>query len=313
MTGEATPGGLEVVTDPRLIAHIAWATGKIGVGHELTTPAEQAEFAHALAENTHPLTITNAADCIDERRTLRLASMNHDDPELLEARVISQLPGGTYLASTKAAVAAGAEVVRGAHSFEDAYNKIEAVLDGMGYEDAGHRACGASAMVEQSVSRGFDVPTMFETIQVLNPLRAEDQQLLEENEQRKQRLLVEGFYGEWTASAHEARLQERVPHNFSLLQDDPSDQETHGHHASGVYFPPEGQGLAKNALIAQTGREAFAYSAAFAARLARDLAGTAEERQRLYLAFLDDALQVSGQLVAGADPAHAYPGLAVFA
>ncbi|MGC1177437.1 MAG: hypothetical protein WA843_05195, partial [Candidatus Saccharimonadales bacterium] len=73
------------------------------------------------------------------------------------------------------------------------------------------------------------------------------------------------------------------------------DHEAGGHHASGVYLiGEEGCGFAKNAMIEDTGQEAFCVTVPKMYEIAHLLGGSDEERQAIFLGFNDDTLHVGG-------------------
>lgn len=287
-----------MVHNVEMMARLPFGQGKIGLKYPLTSPEAEQAFAESLDGFVEPLTVRNTAGCVDERTVLSLAD-GTDDPEALKNRVEYQLPGGLYLATTKALVAADATATRDATSFTDAYRKVTDVMNQLGYEDGGHAGCGASKCVRDSVASQLPMADLMATLPVLSSVDERTRQVLELNARTKADRFANGFYDDWSNEWHEAHLRETVPHNFASLRDDPDDHETHGHYASGALIISDpASGFAKNRFNAETGRMAFAYTPAIATEVAGRLAVSDEERERIILAFGDDAASVFNNLVA---------------
>src|SRR6476660_257542 len=104
-------GDIYMPTDVVLATQLDFARGKVGQRYPLTTDEEKTAFAQECADHTKELSITDTADCGDERITIRLGDET-TDPEALRMRIAPQLFGGLYLAATKAAVEADAAIVK---------------------------------------------------------------------------------------------------------------------------------------------------------------------------------------------------------
>jgi hypothetical protein len=312
--GERTPGGLEVVRNTLVVAHLPIGGSnvngdKIGPGYQIQDEAQAQHITRAAGDATRPLTVPKAAFCIDERGIIRLGEIT--DPAQLREVVANQLPGGTYIAATKAAVNANAALIRGAKTFNEAYDVVAGTLNRAGYEDAGHAGCGAGNKLVNSVREQVDPQTAYGTLLAVGAASEGDQAALEAMAANKQARVANGFYNSWDPTQHQALVARTAPQNYSYLQEE--HDATHGHHASGIYLPTEpGVGFAKNAFIEDTeGSQLFAYTHHFAVELAQHLGGSEEERGLIALGFGYDLLDVSNQLIAAPDPATEYPGLAV--
>lgn len=273
---------------------------------DLKTDEEIEVFAQALSRHTQPLSASNTVDCMDDRKILSLGD-GVNDPGRLRQRVAKQLPGGLVLASTKAAVAAGAAYLRDAKSFKHAYEITGGLLVGMGYQDGGHAHCGASTFVEQSVAKpvadDIALPTVGAVLGVSMTTEPGAAKAFWANRQQVDQLLQDGFYGDWSTQWHEDYLQSQVPQNFSHLSE--------VHRADGVYLISQpDMGFAKNAFIEETNHEAFGVTTYTMSELADKLGGSEQERLRLRLAFADDLLNVSNQLIAPDMPAFTDAGAA---
>lgn len=310
---EFTPGGLEVVRNTLVVAHLSIGGNndkgdKIGPGYQMSSAEQTERLTAAAGEATRPVTVKKAAFCIDERGLIRLGDIT--DKAQLRDVVAHQLPGGTYLAATKAAVAANAAVIRSAKDFNEAYDVVAGTLNRAGYEDAGHDGCGASAKAEHSVREQVDPGVAYGTLNAVGAAREGDQAAFAAMHANKQALTESGFYSAWNPAEHKARVTRTAPQNYSYLET--AEDATHGHHASGIFLPSEeGVGFAKNAFIEDTGAQLFAYTHQFAVELSEHLGGSDEERHMIALGFGYDLLDVSNQLIAAPDPETDYPGLAV--
>jgi hypothetical protein len=309
---EVVTNKLEVVRDPAVIAHLSIGGSnvkgdKIGPGYEFANGEQAARLARAAGESTHPYTVPKAAFCIDERPIVKLGAV--EDPALLRGVVAPQLPGGTGIAATKAAVAANAAIVREARDFNEAYDIVTGILRRAGYEDAGHDDCGASKKAELSAQDQVPADVAFGTLQVAGVAKGGEEGIFSDMQATKQRRVDTGFYSVWDPTQHKARIEATAPQNYSYLQT--ADDATHGHHASGLYTPTaDGQGFAKNEFSENNGGvQLFGYTPGFAAELARELGGTDEERRKIELGFGYDLVDVSNQLIA--KPEGDYPGLPV--
>jgi hypothetical protein len=290
----------------KFITGLPCGQGAIGKEGALETSEEFSTFAEALADNTCRLTKINTVDCVDERRTIALGD-GTVDPDILANRVVAQLPGGLVLPVTKAAVAADLVVVRDAKDFTAAYLTMYELLTGLGYEDGGHKGCGASKLVEKSTEEEVEIGSLLGSLPVVMDTNDETPRVVSMNRETKRRRLSDGYYGTWSPAWHEAFLADKVPQNFSILADDPDDPVTHGHHSRGIYAVSEdGYGFAKNKFIDATGLEAFSYTVSAANTITRDIikaiGGSDLERARLRTELGVDAPQVLNQLVVKGHP-----------
>lgn len=315
MHGERNLRGFEVVTDPVLIGNLTIGQSnvygnKIGPGYEFRDTADFSGAARAAAEEAHDYTITDAALCIDERGMIQLGDVT--DPDTLKRVVAPRLPGGTYLAATKAATAANIAVVRDAKTFEEAYDIVAGLLDRAGYKDAGHEECGAETNAALSVEEQVDAETAFATVSAVGFAKPDERGAFDTLEANKRQLVSRGFYVGYDPKAHKERVQRTSPQYFATLQTAPD--AVHGHHGSGLLVLDKGKGLTNNhALTAE--RKLFVYTADFARKLANELGGSDEERRMTELAFHGDLIDVGNTLFAKPEgepgqPGY-YPGMAV--
>jgi len=278
------------------IAKLSFANGNVGRRYPLVGPEAEAAFAEQLGRHTYEITIPNTADCIDERRTIRLAD-GTNNPAILKARVVHQLPGGEGLAATKALIAADAGLIQGTKSMWEAYEKVSTMLKEMGEEDGGHEACGASKAVQSSVAEAIHIDVLVPTVGLFVPSSSHTTDLIKRNAENKRRRLEDGFYGSWEPSKHADYLISNFPQNFSYLGVDNNDRETGGHNASAAYVvTDEGVGFGKNVFIEDTGRQSFALSQRKMQQLAHMLGGSPQERDAIMIGFVDDALHVAAGL-----------------
>jgi hypothetical protein len=281
------------------LAELPFGEGKIGSRERLPDSLAEMEFAEQLDAHTGELTQTNLADCIDGRPTLELVDM--PDGLLIARRIVPQLPGGTFLAATKATVAAGAQLVSDAKGIQAAYETVAARLEAAGddgEEDAAHAACGAEEKVQASIENQLESSALFGTFRVLVGDDPRTMATVSSIAGRKRQLLEDGFYSRWDPAWHADYVMTKYPQNYSHLEVDKQD-ETGGHHEAGLYVVTrEGRGFAKNAFIDKTGRQAFAVTVPKMRQLADLLGGSDEEKHRILMAFIDDALHVSNLLVA---------------
>jgi hypothetical protein len=131
--------------------------------------------------------------------------------------------------------------------------------------------------------------------------------LLSANTTQKRHLLESGFYGKWSSAWHENFLSAKVAHNFAILDTD--DTATYGHQEKRLILINEpGYGLAKNALIKQTGLQVFAVTthtpSALVSEISKAITLSPVERARFLLEFDVDAAQVLNGLVAKDMPVY---------
>jgi len=277
---------------------------QLKIGHDgntivsqLKTPEQRENFAVALRGHTKPLTIIKSADCMDDRPTLRLGD-DTTDLEVLKKRIVRQLPGGTGLAITKAAIAADLALVKGTKDIKAAYELVYQWIVDNDYEDGGHAGCGASKFVEASVSEPVAPEIALPTLGAIMAVNESRTAAFQTNATTKDHRLQDGFYSTWDPAWHQEFLMAKAPHNFSFLD------ETHK--ADAVYLiTGTGSGFAKNEFTEDTHQEAFGVTVSMMEELAVKLGNTEEERDRLRVGFAIDLLDVSDKLVA--------PGLPVFA
>lgn len=286
------------LVDVALATQLNFARGKVGQRYPLTTDEERAAFARECAEHTLQLTVTNTADCGDERVTIALGD-HTTDPAALQARIAPQMFGGLYLATTKAAVEAQAAVVKDAKSFMGAFLVIKQVLNGMGYHDAAHQSCGAEKAVKESVEKQLSFEAVVGSAALLAGKDDSNERLLTSNTVHKRRLLDAGFYDDWSAETRKDQIMEDAPENYSFLKEDPADLETGGHNGSGLYVvTQDGVGYQK------TGR-AFSVTVPKMIEISQKIGGSDEERRRILLGFVDDTLHVGAGIVTEGFPVFA--------
>lgn len=279
------------------VAELSFARGKVGQRYQLENDEQKADFASNLAAHSVPLTKHNTADCGDERDTVRLAD-GTTDPATLRERIVPQLFGGLGLATTKALLAADSPIVRDARTFSQAYQTVSELLAELGQEDGGHEDCGASKSVEASVANAIESQLLVPSVQLLVPSYEASTGWLEKNSSSKDARLQSGFYGGWDPQNHYDYLAQKFPQNFSYLKGDEADHETHGHNGSGIFvISQENVGFAKNDFIEDTGRQAFAVTAAKMVEMAQLLDPTEEGRMRIILGYVDDTLHVGAGIV----------------
>lgn len=316
-------GGLEVQPDVTVAAHLPIGQenvngDKIGPGYVPRDEQEAEDLGRAAAEATRPLTVTKAAYCIDGRGYVRVGDI--EDANELEAIVAPQLPGGTYVAATKAAVAADIAIVRDAKSFAEAFDIVAGTLGRAGIEDSYHEQCGADKNAESD--KQVDPETAHSVFTAAGWVEkpAEDAERDEERErveklyENRNRRIKEGFYKGWSTEAHQEQVRKRFPQHYAVLET--SHDPTHNHHEGGAYdMEEEGVGFAKNEFIRRTGgKQLFAYTRSYAHQLADILGGSPEERRMMQLGFDYDLLDVGNVLFArpegeAGDPDY-YPGMA---
>lgn len=285
---------------------------RIGPGYEIKDEAEQAYIVAEAAECTRPINRKKVAYCIDERPYESVGGI--DDPAELEAIVAAQLPGGTYVSATKAAVAAKIAAVRNAKDFTEAHGIVAGILGRAGYDDSVHEKCGADDNVEASVENQRDPEEILPVMQAAGAASEDDADRVATLHANKQSLARNGFYKGWDSAAHRERVRANFPQHYAVLKG--ANDAVHGHHGKGLYeIIQEGQGFAKNEFARRTdGAMLFAYTHAFAQELAEVMAGSDEERKMLELAFVYDLADVGNVLFAEptgeeGQPDY-YPGMA---
>lgn len=296
-------GELEPMSDVTLVGRLPFGEGAIGKKFPLLTAEEEMAFGQELATYVRPLTITNTADCVDDRPTVALADSSIGEEEI-KNRVTPQLPGGLGLAVTKAAVAADLALLRDTTGFKDAYTKMVSFLMELGYSEAAHKGCGASKLVEASIASEIPEKDIMIALPALTTVNEQTSYYFGRNWQTKRQRLEDGYYGDWSASWHESFVSDHFPQNFSILAEDPDDHETGGHHASGLLvIQRPGFGLAKTALATATGKMAFGETPSIIPELIHKIGGSSEERARLSLELGVDPAQVLNKLVIKEFPA----------
>lgn len=295
----------EIVLPPGQVVEagaLSFACGQVGQRAPLTTPEARQEHAAQLAAYTGAITRFNTADCGDDRPVIWLAD-GTVDPAVLEARVVAQLFGGLGLASTKAAVAADAALVREARTMQEAYEIVSGYLAELGEEDGGHLGCGASLSVESSVAHPIRKELLVPSVGLLVPMNPRVASMIDENMRVKTARLEAGFYGGWDPEWHTDYLSNRFPQNFSQVAVDHEDHETQGHNGSSLYVVTQpGHGFARNAFCRRTGQQAFGLSLPKMQEVALLLGETAEEQARILVGFVDDSLHVGGGIVTAGLP-----------
>ncbi len=258
----------------------------------LTETVQKQELAFRLSGYVRRVTGTKMADCIDDRLILRLAS-GVNDPQILLARVVYQQPGGTYLHFTKAAVAAGLDIVKDAKSIKQAYETIGRIFDSHGWQDGGHAGCGASKFVLASVTKPItDIDLIGAVDLMFGPVgfASDMPKVVSAVQKNKRQKLDAGFYNNWSSDWHEDRLQETVPNNFSFLETQ--------HLPSGLLVvKKQNMGLAKNQLIQATNTRVFASTTGQYPEAIDLLCSTATDKARFMVALVDDLCTVSQTLI----------------
>ncbi|HLZ15037.1 MAG TPA: hypothetical protein VKQ34_03520 [Candidatus Saccharimonadales bacterium] len=309
---------MEIVRDVHVIGHLQRVgQGNIGRGRQLELVDKQHNAEVAAARAIRPCTNRRVAYCIDERAIIRLGDITN--PNVLRDIVVPQLPGGTVLAATKAAVAANIGLVRDAADFKEAYLRVRGVLTNAGYFDAGHDDCGASKQAGTSVEQPVAAGIVAENLHSLGVWRPEDERRLAQQMKQKAGLADRGYFASWSPEVHRELLMKSSPEHFSFLAVDDNDHVTHGHLASGaLILGEEDDGFAKNAFTEDTGLQLFAHSDWFARELSGVL-GVGEEVPALELAFRADLLDVGNRLFAPENSSltvenpNYYPGMALLA
>jgi hypothetical protein len=275
---------------------LSFGVGRVGADRHLESDDKQ-RYAAELADCTLPAPTETPlwADCMDERPTVRLHDGTNDFA-VLAARWAFQLPGGTVLAATKAAVAADAAYLRAATTMQEAYEVTYRLLIQLGFADAGHAGCGASKLVRQSAANRLPDVMIIDTLAALGADAEQVRSQIERLDRNVQLRLQAGFYDGWSSEWHVGFLQSHDPQRFAYLQE--ADDAVRGHYASGLYIVPKGSVFAKDQFVRQSGRQAFALTFDFADQIANVLGGSDAEKALIALAFRDDALNVANQIVA---------------
>lgn len=270
---------------------LSFGIGKIGKDHET-----EDKLIELVEKYRRKITRTNTAVCIDGRPDIRLAD-GTDSKATLRNRVLPQLPGGLFLATTKAAVAADIIATRDAKDFKQALNMVEVILTKAGYENGGHAGCGAINVVNQSALASLRAEEVFDALTALG--FAVDSQkelsaikLIVSNKKKKARA---GFY-DYNPDDYTNHIKETWPENFAYLDEGDADHPTKNHEET-CLFILKSDGFSKNAFFEDTGLMTFAISLEIVGEVAKLLSPIAEERHRLIIAFLEDALSVANQLI----------------
>ena len=294
-----TPDGPEITVHKHPVTSLTklrFGAGNVGTGHHLEGERQE-RLLEALGRFTYraPSGVWLPIDCMDDRPLTGLGD-GTKDPEVLAARQAFQLPGGGVLAATKALVAADATILRGEKSMKSAFRKMYGVFKELGIPDGAHAGCGASIHCEGSIAHPIDAEMLTDTFVSLGAERAEISPQLADLKINKTQRLQAGFYADWDPEWHRAYTLEQDPANFAYLQEKLDD--VHGHYGAGAYLVPKGSYFAKNHFVAETGEMRFALTFGAADALARIFSGTEQERQRISLAFRDDAFNVTNRIVA---------------
>lgn len=313
---ETTNKGIEMSNELVLVGYLPIGQpntngDKIGPGFQPRTPGEVDAIINAARNETRPFTISNAAFCIDEREIVQLGNITN--PDILRKIVAPRLPGGTGLASTKAALAANAVIVRDAKTFPEAYNRVTGVLSRAGIKDAGHKGCGAEVEAGTSVKHQVDFETSFVLSRTLGIAQDGEEQAIRILHENKTRRASDRFWDTYNPDFHRERVLATAPEYYAILKTE--HDKVHGHHGSGLYVTQGDEGL-PNGFAEQWNHMLFVYTHAFARQLSRILGGSEEERRLIELAFVDDLIDVGNVLFAKpegdpGDPNY-YPGMAVF-
>jgi len=281
---------------------LEFGAGNVGADRHLQGEQKQ-QFEQGLAACTHEIPSGPLAiDCMDDRKTLRLAD-GTVDLAVLRARAAGQLAGGRTLATLKAALAADAAFLKDVKTMQQGYELIDGMfkqfVDANGqplFLSGAHIGCGASGSVEKSVAEPVEHETLVDTFVNLGAGRDAVAPALGVLAQNKFRRLESGLYGTWDPAWHVAFEQNHHPEGLAELE--VADDDVHGHYAAGVYAVKDGAYFAKNAFIEDTGLYAFGLTFGVADRIADLFGGNAQERTLMKLAFKEDAFNVTNHIVA---------------
>lgn len=273
--------------DVGLLARLAVGKAKLAEGHRLLSGEELARYGGQLAAHTHQIApkFAKQADCMDKRRIIGTAS-GVTDPAELRRRLTPQVAGGLGLAITQGAVAANAAIIKEAKSLQQAYQWVHKELVALGFRDGGHADCKASHYAQDPIANHVPIDLVHTTLTTMTggPI---SMRLLEANNMARARRLEEGFFGGWNPGDHEAFLADVEPDNFLIL--DTADRVD----ASGLYLVADGYGFAKNEFIEETGERAYAMTPSIIFEAAHKLGGTDEERSRIAVGSLVNAIDIA--------------------
>lgn len=282
------------IPEVSFVASLPFGKGKVGLDQHVPDNEKQ-EFSRELEGSVLELTKDIVVvDCMDGRRTVRLADGTTDE-SFISSRQAGQLAGGAALATTKAAVAANAAYLRGTKTMEEAYALTYDLLQEIGVQDAAHGGCGASKLVHASVAERLPVDDVSGTLAALGAPQELTMPVLQALDTNKDKRLYAGFYDSWTPEFHAEYVIGRSKQNFSYLEEAPD--EVRGHLEAGVLLVPNGYYFAKNAFIARAGRQMFGLTFGVADRIANSLGESDEERFAMQIAFRDDTFNVANHIV----------------
>src|SRR5579872_4411515 len=124
-----------------LVGSLPFGNGLVGADCIYDTFAQINVMAAGLSEHSGPLNVeTNLIDCVEDCPNL-IVGRQHG--HAISKRRAEQLPGGTYLSLTNAAVAANARYLKDAKSFTVAFLVTAELARKIGLTDSGHIGCGA--------------------------------------------------------------------------------------------------------------------------------------------------------------------------
>lgn len=284
---EMTKTGLSIVNLP-------FGEGIIGKDTMLSQ-TEQETVAEELREFNIEPTIPNTAMCIDERPYVKFAD-GVDDFDVLNSLSTYEVPGGAGLSTAKALVIADSKLIEGIDNFWDVYLFVSQYLESLGLKDAGHEGCGASAKAKQSVEESLSAVNVEIALSNFVNIDNSQRNILHNFTARKKQLIEAGFFDTWSSDKHEAILKHTHPETFSKLYVPENDTILKGHEGAAVFVTKHG-GFAKNKATLNTGKMFFSLSNEFFEKIADKFSLSDSERDKIYLALYDDALNVSNQLL----------------
>ena len=285
--------------------------GYLGHGLDVANEAERARLQASVGEAIAPLTVDHLADCMDAR--LLLARGTYNDPAQLYHHVAPTVAGGTGLAATNGAVGANLEIVRGATSFDEAYDIVQEVLGEQDIEDAGHRNCGADKLQGPAMQHRLPFTMVSGSLDSVGLLAPGERGAIRQVAGNWRRRLAADphFLAGWEPGVHEELVTRYFPHNYSEVE---TAGPNHGHNPRGLLTVLDAEhGYAKNRHLSRGGEQMLALTPAYFGVIANALGKTAEERALIVAALKDHTVQVGGQLFAGREyGANEHPGLAVY-
>jgi hypothetical protein len=289
----------------RSVAYAGDLAFGIGKYHSPLNKEQRVELALELPDYINQIVDPMLVDCMDDRPIVEFAN-GLSDSDTIRRRVVYQQPGGTVLHFTKSAVAANLAAVASAKDFTDAYMILFHVLTGFGWQDSGHKDCGASKNLKKSVENPLQTDILMANLdQIIGVSEnyGEREKIVKQNEARKLELCESGFYDNWSYEYHEEHLSKMVPRNFSALAGE--------HNPCGfLLIQNVGDGFMRNSFIEHTGRQVFSATTAQWGTVIDQLCPIPVEKERMLLALVDDLCSVCNVLIAPDKPGS--PGMPLF-